>query len=244
MSITKVIAAVAIPLLWNNTLLPHLRLDQRGRTVAHAAFATGYAVMLGGHPNWGSPRGVRYGLASTAAVSAGYAVALAIPAIRDRLAEFGERGRIVEAAFGDGPVVDGPVVDDVAADDVAADDVAVGGAVIDPAERVVVHIPIGTVYTEELIFRATLDPLLDSALGPRVGTVAAAATFGLWHIHPARVAGDSVIATVAATTLGGLVFATLGRRADSVTAPALLHFALNAGGVVAPLLAERRRPAG
>ncbi|MEU4316741.1 CPBP family intramembrane glutamic endopeptidase [Nocardia sp. NPDC024068] len=103
---------------------------------------------------------------------------------------------------------------------------------VSTAEWVAVHIPLGTVYTEELIFRATLDPLLDTEFGSRVGTVAGAAAFGLWHIHPARAAGDSVAVTVAFTGASGLLFGALARYSGSVTAPALLHWAVNAGGAL------------
>ncbi|MFX0573961.1 CPBP family intramembrane glutamic endopeptidase [Nocardia nepalensis] len=106
-------------------------------------------------------------------------------------------------------------------------------------EWVAVHIPIGTAYSEELIFRTTLDPLLDNTFGSSRGALLAAATFGLWHIQPARAAGDSVPASVAATAVGGLVFDLLRRRTDSATAAALLHFAINAGGALAPRIAAR-----
>ncbi|WP_280427444.1 CPBP family intramembrane glutamic endopeptidase [Nocardia brasiliensis] len=107
------------------------------------------------------------------------------------------------------------------------------------AEWVGVHIPIGTVYSEELIFRATLEPLLDKAFGSIAGTVVGSSTFGCWHIHPARAAGDSVPVTVAATAAGGFVLGWLRRRTASATAPALLHLATNVGGAVAPQLARR-----
>ncbi|WP_245672311.1 CPBP family intramembrane glutamic endopeptidase [Nocardia anaemiae] len=111
-------------------------------------------------------------------------------------------------------------------------------------EWVWVHIPIGTVYSEELIFRATLDPLLDKTFGVRSGSLIGAATFGLWHIRPARAAGDSVPATIAATATAGLIFGFLRRRTESATAPALLHFAVNAGGAVAPRIAAAGSPSG
>ncbi len=104
-------------------------------------------------------------------------------------------------------------------------------------EWVLLHIPVGTVYSEELIFRATLDPLLAPAgnwLGPL--------TFGLWHIHPARATGDNVLASIAATTAAGLIFSCLRRHTDSTTAPALLHLALNAGGALVPHLATHLNP--
>lgn len=106
------------------------------------------------------------------------------------------------------------------------------GGAVGTAEWVAVHIPLGTVYAEELIFRATLDPLLDSAFGTRAGIPAGAAVFGLWHVHPARAAGDNVAATVAFTGISGLLFGALARRAGSATAPALLHWAVNAGGAL------------
>ncbi|WP_433661496.1 lysostaphin resistance A-like protein [Nocardia sp. CA-128927] len=112
------------------------------------------------------------------------------------------------------------------------------GPEVSPAEWIAVHIPIGTVYSEEMIFRATLDPLLDNAFGSRAGSVLGALTFGLWHIHPARAAGDSVPVAVGATAAGGVALGWLRRRTGSVTAPALLHLATNAGGAIAPRLAR------
>ncbi|MGK8501767.1 CPBP family intramembrane glutamic endopeptidase [Nocardia asiatica] len=113
------------------------------------------------------------------------------------------------------------------------------GPEVSTAEWVAVHIPVGTVYTEEIVFRGTLDPLLDTVFGPRTGAWLGAVTFGLWHVAPARAAGDSVPATVAVTTAGGLVFGWLRRRTLGVVGPALLHLAINAGGAIAPYLARR-----
>ncbi|MEV0687523.1 lysostaphin resistance A-like protein [Nocardia sp. NPDC050378] len=111
-------------------------------------------------------------------------------------------------------------------------------------EWIAVHIPVGTVLAEEAVFRATLDPLLDPRGCP---PIVGAADFALWHIHPARTAGDSLPVTLAATTAAGLIFSALRRRADSATAPALLHLAVNAGGALLPTLAtyiETRLAAG
>jgi membrane protease YdiL (CAAX protease family) len=109
------------------------------------------------------------------------------------------------------------------------------------AEWVAVHIPLGTVYTEELIFRGTLEPLLDREFGRTVGAVAGASVFGLWHVHPARAAGDNVWGTVGLTGISGLIFGTLYRHTGSAAAPALLHWAVNAGGAV---LSRRGRGRG
>ncbi|WP_278264745.1 CPBP family intramembrane glutamic endopeptidase [Nocardia sp. AG03] len=104
-------------------------------------------------------------------------------------------------------------------------------------EWIALHIPVGTVLAEEAVFRGTLDPLLDDARVP-AAPVVGALDFGVWHISPARVAGDPVAVTVAATTLAGLFFGWLRRRSGSATAPALAHLAINAGGALAPIAAR------
>ncbi|MEV0061502.1 type II CAAX endopeptidase family protein [Nocardia sp. NPDC050718] len=106
-------------------------------------------------------------------------------------------------------------------------------------EWIALHIPVGTVLAEEAMFRGTLDPLLDETTEPRVAALAGALDFGLCHIRPAQSTGESVPGTVALTTLAGLVFSALRRHTDSATAPALLHLAINAGGAVLPLVAQR-----
>lgn len=102
----------------------------------------------------------------------------------------------------------------------------------DLAEWVLFRIPVGTVLTEELLFRGVLD-----AASPALSPV----FFGLWHIRPARAAGDSVAGTVAATTVAGVVFSWLRARSGSVLAPTALHYALNASGAVLAHLAATER---
>lgn len=203
--------AIAAPLVWRNRLLPGLELGIRGRTLANALAATGYASVFAGRPNWCRVRGLGYGLVGGGLVAAGYAAAVVIPPIRRVLGGFG--GREPEV-----------------------------GAI----EWVAVHIPLGTVYSEELIFRGTLDPLLDDILGTRLGNIAAAAVFGLWHIHSARAAADNVAVSVAFTAVAGVLFGCSRRHTDSATAPALVHLAVNAGGALAAISTARieNAPAG
>ena len=91
------------------------------------------------------------------------------------------------------------------------------------AEWILFRIPVGTVITEELAFRSVFD-----AVSPQLSPI----FFGLWHIHPAREAGDSVAGTVLGTVAAGVLFSWLRRRSGSVLAPMLLHYGVNASGAV------------
>ncbi|WP_226437764.1 CPBP family glutamic-type intramembrane protease [Rhodococcus yananensis] len=108
-----------------------------------------------------------------------------------------------------------------------------GGGRDDFYEWIGVHIPMGTVLAEELLFRGVLTTL--------IGPFPQAVVFGLWHVRPALLAGDSVPGTVLVTGLSGLVFAWLRRGSGSVLAPALAHLALNVGGAVAVRVATAAR---
>jgi membrane protease YdiL (CAAX protease family) len=116
-----------------------------------------------------------------------------------------------------------------------------------------VVIPAGTVLLEEIAFRSVLWGMLarHSRPWPVLGTTSV--LFGLWHVLPAQhlAAGNRgvsdavggahgalvVAATVAFTTLGGLVLGELRRRSGSVLASAGAHWATNALGVLFGLVA-------
>ncbi|WP_134145347.1 CPBP family intramembrane glutamic endopeptidase [Mycobacteroides salmoniphilum] len=108
-----------------------------------------------------------------------------------------------------------------------------------PAAWLGLHIPVGTVWSEELAFRGVLHPLAAEACGQRLGGVVQAVAFGLAHIQPARAAGDSVPATVLVTGLFGWLLGWLRERSGSVAAPILAHLALNEAGAVAALAVQR-----
>jgi membrane protease YdiL (CAAX protease family) len=85
--------------------------------------------------------------------------------------------------------------------------------------------------------------------------VATSVLFGFWHVLPSLGLADAnpgvsgalggggnasvVVATVAFTALGGVVFGELRRRSGSVLASAGAHWATNALGVLFGLLAWR-----
>jgi len=114
-----------------------------------------------------------------------------------------------------------------------------------------VAIPLGTVIFEEVAFRSVLWGLLVRAFGVSAATALSACLFGLWHVLPAmglaqthtsvrahpsagrRRVTTTVLATIAFTTIAGVVFAELRRRSGSLVAPVGLHWATNGLGVLA-----------
>jgi membrane protease YdiL (CAAX protease family) len=114
-----------------------------------------------------------------------------------------------------------------------------------------VVIPLGTVLFEEVAFRSVLWGLLAHDYGVPLATAVSACLFGLWHVLPAmdlarthtsvkgratpgrRRLAVTVLATIAFTTVAGIVFAELRRRSGSLLAPVGLHWATNGLGVLA-----------
>jgi membrane protease YdiL (CAAX protease family) len=114
-----------------------------------------------------------------------------------------------------------------------------------------VLIPLGTILLEEVAFRGVLWGLLRRWRGPWVATTISSVLFGLWHVLSSlHLAADnqavgqavgggrsgqvlSVLGTVLFTAASGVVFCELRRRSGSLLAPAGLHWATNALGVLA-----------
>ncbi|WP_371478604.1 lysostaphin resistance A-like protein [Kitasatospora sp. NBC_00315] len=118
------------------------------------------------------------------------------------------------------------------------------------AFEVLVRLPLGTVLLEELAFRGVLYGLLWKGWGVKVATIGSSVLFGLWHVLPSlhlgedkpalgSLFGHSVVGvvvveagTVLFTGLAGVLFCELRRRSGSLLAPAGLHWATNALGIV------------
>lgn len=109
-----------------------------------------------------------------------------------------------------------------------------------PAVWLGLHIPVGTVWSEELAFRGVLHPMAVEAFGRALGVVVQAVAFGFAHIRPARAVGDSVPGTVLVTALFGGLLGWLRERSGSLASPVLAHLALNEAGAVAALCLSRR----
>lgn len=102
------------------------------------------------------------------------------------------------------------------------------------------RIPLGTVWSEEVAFRSALGMTARKAFGIKAGRVFAATVFGLSHVPDARTAREPVLRTVLATGAAGWLFAWLYDRSGSLAAPMLTHLAVNEAGAVAALAVQRR----
>jgi membrane protease YdiL (CAAX protease family) len=112
----------------------------------------------------------------------------------------------------------------------------------DVAYQTLIRIPLGTVLLEEVLFRGVLPAHLEPNASH---DVTSSVLFGLWHVLPTLTTLDinsverpalrvgSVAVAVTTTTAVGLGFGWLRRRTGSLLAPALIHWAANAGGYVA-----------
>lgn len=120
-----------------------------------------------------------------------------------------------------------------------------------------IRIPFGTALVEEILFRGVLLGLLLVHHDSILAIVISAAIFGFWHIFPTinslennqvmaakmngqkiRITG-AVMGTVLITGVAGLVFGWLRLIAGSVIAPWLVHWSINASGVLGVAVARK-----
>lgn len=121
------------------------------------------------------------------------------------------------------------------------------------------EIPIGTVLAEETMFRGVLPAMFrrrfahDRNWAVRAD-VASAALFGLWHVLPSLdlVSSNAVLkdlplglglpaaiaGSVVATAAAGLGFTWIRNRSGSLLAPILLHWSINASGLIAAWIVQ------
>ena len=111
-----------------------------------------------------------------------------------------------------------------------------------PAARwLLLRIPFGTVWSEEVAYRAALGTIAGRAFGGVAGRVFTAAVFGASHVPDARAAGESVPGTVLVSGAAGWVFSWLFAKSRSLAAPMLAHLAVNEAGAIAALAVQRRQ---
>jgi uncharacterized protein len=104
---------------------------------------------------------------------------------------------------------------------------------------VLIILPTYTVIFEELAFRGVLFGTLLRVTTQKYSIVISALAFGFWHIFTARSVkfeGFSEIiilfAVVLATSFAGAFFTWLRIKSDSLLAPILVHWTINATGII------------
>jgi membrane protease YdiL (CAAX protease family) len=125
-----------------------------------------------------------------------------------------------------------------------------------------VRLPWGTVLLEEVAFRGLLFVVVLESSGRVWAVVVSSLSFGLWHVVPSLGRGREVAAATAAlgsraevgfvvgsvlaTAAAGAALALLRLLSGSLLAPMLVHWTLNAGGILGSVAAARaaRRPLG
>ncbi len=107
--------------------------------------------------------------------------------------------------------------------------------------RLIVHIPLGTVVPEEVLFRGVLFGMWSRDKGQSYAALASSVAFGLWHIGPAidrlranhpnassRARASAIAGTIAATTLAGACLSLLRIGTKGILGPIIVHWAANA----------------
>lgn len=120
-----------------------------------------------------------------------------------------------------------------------------------------IRIPFGTALVEEILFRGVLFGLFLVHYNAATAIIASAIIFGFWHIFPtinslernkvmaAKMKGlkarktGAVMGTVIITGFAGLIFGWLRLIAGSIIAPWLVHWSINASGVIGVAVARR-----
>jgi len=113
-----------------------------------------------------------------------------------------------------------------------------------PGRWLVMEIPLGTVWSEEMAFRGALATVASTAFGPTGGRLLQATAFGLSHIFDARANSEPIAGTVVVTGLAGWLLGWLAQRSGSLGAPMLTHLAINEAGALAALATQRRSAVG
>lgn len=120
-----------------------------------------------------------------------------------------------------------------------------------------IRIPLGTALVEEVLFRGVLLGLMLSLHSTLIAILLSSIIFGLWHIFPtikslenndaaAALVGKnkskkagSIIAVILVTTVAGIFFAWLRVISNSILAPWLVHWSINASGVLGISVAKK-----
>jgi membrane protease YdiL (CAAX protease family) len=116
-----------------------------------------------------------------------------------------------------------------------------------------VRIPLSTALTEEVLFRGVLLAVFLQHHTTLVAMILSSIVFGLWHVFPSINSMNQniynrksrgkpamfIASNVLATSIAGMFFAWLKILSNSIIAPWLTHWTINAGGIVAVLFTKQ-----
>ena len=123
-----------------------------------------------------------------------------------------------------------------------------GGLIL--AYQALVRIPLGTVLTEEVLFRGVLYGMWNAVGRVQLAVIGSSVAFGLWHIVPVLellqkigqfdplLLAGGVVGGVISAFLGGLLFCWLRIRCGSVYGSMLAHWLISALYLLAIFLAR------
>lgn len=113
-------------------------------------------------------------------------------------------------------------------------------------------LPIYTVLFEEIAFRGVLFSMLRRVTSKLNAVLISSLSFGLWHVFTAKAININtlfqgftfsktmvVFAVILATSVAGAFFTWLRIKSDSLLAPILVHWAINATGIILAYFAWR-----
>ncbi|SNS17018.1 CAAX protease self-immunity [Geodermatophilus pulveris] len=223
------LTGVLLPVLlaWNNLLVHRLPGRPGSYVVANvaaagvllaAARAAGLSWAELGLDRRRLAPGARWGGGCAAAVAAGYAVALALPALRPLLAD----GRVARL---DAAELAGQALVRIPLGTVLWEEVAFRGVLLAALARLLPRA--GAVGVSAAVFGLW-------HVRPTLGALAANDLAG-----PPLARAGAVLLACLATAAAGVLFAALRERSGSLLAPALLHLATNSLGLLAAATAHR-----
>lgn len=120
-----------------------------------------------------------------------------------------------------------------------------------------IRIPFSTALVEEVLFRGVLLGLFIAHYDTLFALILSSLVFGLWHIFPtitsleqndaaAKLVGAKkrrtaagIFGAVAVTSLAGFIFGWLRILANSIIAPWIVHWSINASGVLGIYIAKK-----
>lgn len=105
-----------------------------------------------------------------------------------------------------------------------------------------VRIPLSTALSEEVLFRGVLLAILLQSYGSVTSVAVCSIVFGLWHILPSvrDHVSTAAVPIVITTALAGVFFCWLRLISNSIIAPWLVHWSINASATLAIAFLSRK----